>query len=224
MAAGQLPRAAVADVRQADGAPGEEGGEAGEGEQPVEGRVALGREGDVGQQAEDQGDHERDPRTAVLVDLGEDLGRHAVQRERLDRARRAVGARVRDGDDGDGDDGVDDGGEDFNAGQDAGAHEWRVLGVGAAGSRELFVVGGDDEAEEEEGEDVEQSDTPEDLLGGLWKRLSGVVGLGSCETNQLGTGEGEGGSDEDGAEALESVLECGIWFVPVRGSDVASVA
>ena len=52
-----------------------------------------------------------------------------------------------------------------------------------------------------------QGNTPEDLLDGTRKGLERVSGLSSCQTNQFSSGEGEGRRDEDGAEALEAMLE-----------------
>lgn len=52
-----------------------------------------------------------------------------------------------------------------------------------------------------------QSDTPEDLLDSTRQRLGGVDRLGGGETDQLSSGVGKGGGDEDGAEATEAMLE-----------------
>ena len=101
-------------------------------------------------------------------------------------------------------------------------NEGRVSGVTTGGLGEVLVVGGDDEAEEEERDHVEEGDTPEHLLGGLGDRLSWVGGFCCGETHQLSSTEGKGGSDEHGAETLEAVAEC-TWLVPVVGADVASV-
>ena len=74
----ELPRATVADVSEADGAPCEEGGQTRKREEPVEDLTALGGEADEGDEAEGEGEGHGDPRAAVLVDLGEPLGGHAV--------------------------------------------------------------------------------------------------------------------------------------------------
>lgn len=58
-----------------------------------------------------------------------------------------------------------------------------------------------------------QSDTPEDLLDSTGQRLGGVGRLGGGETDQLSSGVGKGGGDEDGAEATEAVLE-GARIIP----------
>jgi len=80
----------------------------------------------------------------------------------------------------------------------------------------------DDEAEEEERDHVEEGDAPEHLLGGLGDRLSWVGGFCCGKTHQLSSTEGKGGSDEHGAETLETVAER-TWLVPVVGANVASV-
>lgn len=104
-----------------------------------------------------------------------------------------------------------------------GADEGGVFGVGAGCLGEEWVVTRDDEAEDEERDDVEERHAPEDLLGGLGEGLARVVGLGCSESNELGSGEGEGGSDEDGAEALEAVLEGLLRGMPVLHANVSSV-
>lgn len=96
---------------------------------------------------------------------------------------------------------------DLDVGKSAGADHWGVLGVGTGCALESWIIRWDDEAEDEEGDDVENGDTPEHLLGGLWQRLSRVIGLSSGKTNQLGTSKGESGGDEHGTPSLESVAE-----------------
>ncbi|KFY08314.1 hypothetical protein V492_06342, partial [Pseudogymnoascus sp. VKM F-4246] len=219
----QLPRATVADVGEADGAPGEEGGETRQREEPVKGLETLGGETDEGEEAEGQGEGHGDPRAAVLVDLLEDAGGHAVQGEGLQCARGTEGGGVGDGDDGEGDDGVHDGGEGLDVGLLEGADEGGVLGVGAGRMGQVVGVTVDDQAEDEERDDVEERHTPEDLLGGLWQGLARVVGLGGGKSDELGSSEGEGGSDEDGAETLEAVLEGLLGRVPVLSTNVSSV-
>lgn len=222
-AASQLPRATVADVSEADGAPGEEGRETRKREEPVEDVTAVGGEADESEEAEGQGEGHGDPGTAVAVNDLEPAGSHAVQGQGLECARRAEGGGVGDGDDGEGDDGVHDGGEDLDLGLLEGADEGGVFGVGAGCLGQKWVVTLDDEAQDEEGDDVEERHTPEDLLGGLGERFARVVGLGGGKADELGSGEGEGGGHEDGAETLEAVLEGLLGSMPVCSADVSSV-
>lgn len=245
LTAGQLPRTAVADVGQVDRCPGEEGGEGGQGQQPVESDATLWCQRDVCEESEDQSKSQGNVWATVLVNAGEDLWCHAVKSQSLDGTGGSVGTGVGDGDDGKSDNGVEDVWHDGDVGKGAGADHWGVLGVGSGCALEGWVIRWDDEAEDEEGDDVEDRDTPEHLLGGLWKRLSRVVGLSSGETYQLGTSKGESGGDEDGAPSLESVAESGPvtwnlwswwigswvswerrlvgwWRSPVSASDVSS--
>jgi hypothetical protein len=75
--------------------------------------------------------------------------------------------------------------------------------VDVATAKELRVVVVDEKTDEGEGKNVEKGDTPEDLLDRRWERAGRVLGLSSGETNEFSTGEGEGGSDENSAEASE---------------------
>lgn len=67
------------------------------------------------------------------------------------------------------------------------------------------MVRWDNESEDEQGDDVEEGNSPEDLLGGLWEGLAGVGSFSSGKTDQLSSTESERSIDEDGAESLESI-------------------
>ena len=66
------PGLAEADVREADGAPGEDAGEAGEGEEPVEGGLLGGGGGEEGEEAHGGGEHDAEEGAALAVDVGEE--------------------------------------------------------------------------------------------------------------------------------------------------------
>lgn len=217
------PRLAEADVAEADAAPGEERGEAGQRQQPVEDGGAIGVEVDVGEQTKDEDDGDAGEGPPRAVDVGEDLGGVALLGEGGEGAAAAVDARDADGDDGDEDDDVHEGVEAAEPGvladEDEGACVDVAVGVGA---EEVLVVRGDEQADEEEAEDVEEGDAPEDLLDGAGEGLDGVVSLSGGEADELGAREGEGGGDEDGAEAAEAVAE-GARVVPEAGAPVLAV-
>ena len=84
----QLPGAPEPDVAQADGGPVEDGGEARDGEHPVEGlraRVAARRD-DVADEAKGGGEEDGDEGPARAVNVAEDFGRLAAVGKRGDRA------------------------------------------------------------------------------------------------------------------------------------------
>lgn len=203
-------------------APDEEVREAREREQPVEDVEPVLGHAEVAQEAERQLDDDAVDGPAGLVDIREELGRHAALGHRLHGARRAEGARVGDADDRDGDDGVEDGRQDGDAGVLDGEDEGRVARVGAGRAREPLVVVGEDEAEDEEVDDVEEGDAEEDLLGGLRDRLPRVSRLGGGQADQLRAAEREGRDDEDAGEPVEAVLERA-GFVPVLGTDITPI-
>lgn len=215
-----LPGVAEADVGETDGAPDEEVGEAGQGQEPVEDVVLVAGLADEGEEAEEELDDDAEDGAALEVDVGEELGGHAALGEGLHGARGAEGARVGDADDGDGDDDVEDGRQDLDAGELHGDDEGRVLCVGALGVEQVRVVRRHDQADEEDEEDVEEGDAPEDLLGGLRDRLARVRRLGGRQPDELGAAKGEGRHDEDGAEAGKAAVE-GARRVPVLGAEIA---
>lgn len=67
-----------------------------------------------------------------------------------------------------------------------------------------------------------QSNTPEHLLDSTWKSLGWILGLCSCKTDKLGTGEGKGSNDENRAETPETVLESS-WVVPKASAPIFTV-
>jgi len=139
----------------------------------------------------------------------------------LDSASGSEGRTVGNTNNRDCDDSVEDGRQDFDAGKSDGDNERRIVRVSTVGVQKVGVACRNDKTEDEETNNVEESDTPEDLLDSLRKSLSGVGGLCSCKTNQLSTTEGEGSGNEDTAEALEAIAE-GLTVLPVLHSNVAS--
>lgn len=208
---------------QADGSPDQQVCETSESKEPAEDVTTLTRLTNEGQQTEGELDDDAIEGTALGVDVSEEPGSHAALGHGLHGAGRSKGAGVCDTENGDGDDSVEDGGEDLDAGVLDGKHEGRGLGVGTAGAQQAGVVRGEDEAEDEEVDDVEEGNSEEDLLASLGDGLAGVGGLGGGEANHLSTTEGEGGNNKDGAESSEAVAES-TRLDPVLAANVALVA
>ena len=145
----QLPGAPELDVAQADGGPVEDGGEARDGEHPVEGLRArvTARRDDVADEAKGGGEEDGDEGPARAVNVAEDFGRLAAVGERGERAGWAVDGGVADAEDGDHDDYVHDWGDYGDAGVLDGDDERGGVGVGAATAvEEIGVVIGDQAA------------------------------------------------------------------------------
>lgn len=87
--------------------------------------------------------------------------------------------------------------------------------------KQIGVVGGYNKTKDQETNDVEESDTPKDLLDSLGEGLSGVGRLCSCETDQFSTTEGKRSGNEDTAETLEAIAE-GVIVSPISESDIAA--
>ena len=207
---------------EADGAPGEDGRQTAEGEHPGEGVVLLGGSGEVGEEAEGGGEEDGDEGTAALVDVGEDPRRLVLLGQGGEGAGGAVDGGVADGEDGDHDDDVHDRVEALDPGVGDGDDEGGGVRVGGVGADEPWVCVGHEQADEDEGDDVEEADAPEDLLDGCGQGFARVGGLGGGESDELRAGEGKGRGHEDGAEAFEAVVE-GAGVGPVFAADVAAV-
>ena len=219
------PRGAEADVGQADGTPGEEGSETRQGEQPVKDSRPLSIKVNIRQRGEGTDGEDRDERAARAVNVGEDPGGVALLGERGERAGATVHGGHADGQDRNEDDDVHERVIAVEVGVLAHEHEGRGgdVGVRVSGAQKARVVVRDQEADEEQTQDVEEGDTPEDLLDGTGERLQGVLGLSRGETDELGSGEGEGGGDENGAEPAEAVGE-GTRLVPGTRANIFVIA
>lgn len=76
----------------------------------------------------------------------------------------------------------------------------------AASVQQSLVGRVDQETDQEETNDVEEGDSPKDLLDGAGEGLGGVLGFSGSETNKFGTTEGESSSDKDTYSMLDIVL------------------
>lgn len=214
------PSLAEADVCETDGAPGEESGKTRKGEQPVEDGDTRSVEIDEGEEAANENGNSRCKRSSRLVDVGEDLGGISLLRKSSEGTRTTIDTGGTDGKDRHQNDDVHEVIEAVEASIATNKHEGGSLSIGVSSLGEQSrVVGVDEDTNEEETENVEDSDTPEDLLDGTRQRLDGVTGLGSGKTNKFSTGERESGSDEHGAETSEAILES-TGIIPVPGTPV----
>lgn len=217
-----LPCRAETDVGVADTSPDEQGTNTGQGKEPVEDNTTSAG-GLVDESKETKGDLQEDtPKGAAgLVDVGKEIGSHAARSESLNSTSGAESSGVGDTDDGEGDDSIHDRGQTTDTGILDGDDEGGSLGVGTGGTEQVVGIAGDDQADDEGGQEVEDHDTPEDLLGGLGEGLGGVGGFGSSETSKLRSTESKSCGREDGAEALEGGEGTGV--VPVVSSDVSTL-
>ena len=218
-----LPRRAEPDMRKTDGAPDEEVREARQRKQPVENRALLRRFANEGEEPEEELQRDAVQWAAFGVHVCELPGSHAALGKRLHRAGGAEGAGVGDADDGDGDDGVEDGGEDLDPRELDRDDEGRVFTIGSRRVEQVGIITGNDQAEDEQRNDVEEGDAPEDLLSGHRDRFAWVGSFGGCETDQFGPSEGESCDHEDRTEPLEAIHECA-WVVPIFCAEVSLAA
>lgn len=176
---------------EADRSPSEEVGKTRQGQKPGEDGASRRCLVDVGEAAEEERDDQNDPRSPTTVHFCSPLGSHALGAKSLNCSGRGECARVCDGDDGQSDDSVEDAGKDLDTGESEGQHKGRVRGVSSGCVGKTIIVGRNDETKDEQRDDVEQSDTPENLLGSFWDGLAGVSSFCSCETDQFSSPESE---------------------------------
>lgn len=209
---------------KADGAPSEQSRQTGDGKKPVEDNGTGGIQADVGNEAEQDEEDDRGQGTARLVDVGEELGSIALLSQSGQGSGSTIHTRDTNGQDGGENDEVHEVVETLQASVLADKHKGRGLGVRVGGRREQSgIIAADQQADEEETKDIKDGNTPEDLLDSTGHVLGWVGRLGSGKTDQLSTGEGEGGGDEDRAETLETILER-TRVIPVAGTPVLVVS
>lgn len=204
-----LPAAAEADVCETDGAPSEDGRQTGEREQPVQGETSsvLATSNNVAEETHRRGNTNGGEGAALAINVGKEARCLSLLSERGQGAGRAIDGGVANRENSNENNAVHNGWEDLDSSIINGDNEWRGLGIFAAGSEESLITIWNQQTDNGQGHDVEETDTPEDLLDGSWQGLAGVVGLSGSQADQLGTGERESGSDEHAAQALESGME-----------------
>jgi hypothetical protein len=208
-------------VSEADGAPNEEESKTGQSQKPVKDGTALLGLSDISQQTESKLNDDTVDGTTLAINVVQELGGMATHGHSLHGTGGTKGTRVGDGQDGDGDDGVEDGGQNLDACILNGEDERRGLCVGARSTEETLIIRTENGSNDEEVDDVEESNTPKDLLGSSGDRLSGVSSLSGGEANHFSTTKGKGGNGEDSAEALEVGESTRV--VPVLGTEVALI-
>ncbi len=215
-----LPCVAEANVGKTDGTPSEESRQAGEGLKPSEDFRPTRAQADKGHKAEKNDDDDGKERSAGLVNVGEDFGGISLLSQSRQGARSAIDGRDTDGQDRNKNDKVHKGIEPFQAGVLANKHKWRCLGIIVCSSSQQGLVAiVNEQADKEQTQNIEQGNTPKDLLDGAGQRPEGIRGLGGSKTNQLRTGKRERCRDKHRAEALEAILE-GTGVVPVSCAPV----
>lgn len=215
------PSLAEANMSITDGSPSKEGCETGQSRQPAEDNITSAYKVDVGKGTPGENEKDRWERATGLVDHGEDLGSVALLSKGSESSGTSINARDTDGQDRHQNNQVHEMVETLETSVFTSQDERG--GVSTLARQQVIVVGVNQKTNKEETENVEESDTPEDLLDGAGEGLDGVLGLGSGETDQLSSGERESSRDEDRAETLEAILESS-RVVPVSGTPVLVVA
>lgn len=204
----QLPGATETDVGEADGTPGEDGRETGQGHHPVEGLLLLIGGGEVSEKTEGGGEENGEQGTALTIDVGEELRGLVLLGQSGEGSGRTIDGRVANGQHRNHDDNIHNRGKTGNTSvldsNDEGGSTG--IGVGRSVQQAGFVIR-DQEADDGQGDDIEEADTPEDLFHGRGEGLAGVGSFSGSQTDQFGTGEGEGSVDEHTAETFEAIVE-----------------
>ncbi|KFY30675.1 hypothetical protein V493_01757 [Pseudogymnoascus sp. VKM F-4281 (FW-2241)] len=200
-----LQRAHEADVRRSDAGPRDESRDGADVEEPLEDGRRAGGEVEEGEEAEERGEEDGVVGDAADRGAGEEFRGRAVARESDENTRAGV---------------------DVGVGRD---DEGRGGGVGGVGHEALVGVG-HQQADEEDGEDEEEEDTPEGLADRRRHVLARVLGLAGGDTYEFRalvreTCLYEYGPETDelgyGVRLWEEVRGKGAGIVPVFEAEVA---
>lgn len=203
-----LPRIPETNVGEADAAPGEESSQTGKRLEPVESDRSTGIQSHESKRGPCEDEDGGPQRSASTVDVREEARGVTLFSERTQCTGSAVDTRETDGDDRHHDDDVGEVGKADDTSAISDDDKRRRFNVNkSAVSHELWVGVLDKQTHESQRQDVEQGDTPEDLLDRGGKRSCWVLGLGSSEADEFSSREGESSGNEDSTEA-NKIGEC----------------
>ncbi|KAI6768730.1 hypothetical protein HG531_010919 [Fusarium graminearum] len=171
---------------------------------------SLGVKVDKGDETHEDVDEDGDEGTATTVNVSEHLGGISVLSHGSQGTGTTVNTRHTKRQNRHENDDVHEVVETVKTSILANEDKGRCLGVGVSGNVESLISGLDKKTNEGKAENVEESNTPENLLDGTGEGLGRVLRLGSGETNQL--------------KSLEAVLESTGVLVPKPTTPVLVVA
>lgn len=100
--------------------------------------------------------------------------------------------------------------------------EWRSGSSSTRGKEQELVIVRQVETNEQEAENINDGNAPEGILYRARHGLTRIGSLRGGKTDELGARKGEGGSDEDSANAFKAVGKCS-WVVPILGTDILAI-
>jgi hypothetical protein len=201
-----LPGSAEAEVRQADGAPDQEGRHAGQVDDVAVGLAGAGADVHHAEGTEQVGQQDGGDGHAALVGPAEELGRLFVLGHEQDGPAADVNGAVDGAEAGDEDEGIDE----VDAALPAGVLDGNGHGAAQSTARaanEAFSVGRAGQTKEEGAAHVDDDDADEDLADGKRDGMARIARLGGGYSDGLDTGVEGTAEDKDGGDATEAICE-----------------
>lgn len=212
-----LPGMSESDVAETDGSPGEQRSQTGKSLKPGEDSASIAVDTEVSEEADQDNGSNRGKWTARLVDVGKELGSETLLSEGDKSSATTVDTRNTNRQNGNQDDDVHERVVTLEASIGDGNDERRGARVVAASVQQSLIGRVDQKTDQKETNDVEEGDSPENLLDGARKGLGGVLGFSGGETNEFGTAERESGSDKDTYTVLDIIMRKPlliVWYIP----------
>jgi len=203
-----LPSLAESDVGEADTAPCEDGTETRKGQHPVESVGLLARTSKESEKSENGSNADGNYGTTLTVNVSENLGGLTLVGECGKSTRGTVNRGVSDRQNSNQNHSVHDRRKPIDAGVLDGNNEGTGLGISTTGAiDQTWIAGRNKKADEGKRDQIEEEDSPEDLLDGSRQRFARVLCFGGSKTDELSSGKGKGSSNEHTAETFETVVE-----------------
>ncbi|KFH40351.1 hypothetical protein ACRE_089840 [Hapsidospora chrysogenum ATCC 11550] len=190
------------DVRDEDGDPGQKAKDGGQVDKVLEDGASVVGDVHEGQARNGGAQEEGGVRHAATVGAPEDGGSRSVAGKAVERTAGNIQVRVGGGEDEDEDAAINQARQALDSGQLGGDDERRGAGASVllVGEGEFVRVVGNDEADEEDAQDVEEEDAVEGELDGLGDTAPGVLCLPGRHTDELRAEECESSIDHDAPE------------------------
>lgn len=177
------------DVAETDRSPGEQRSQTRKSLQPGEDGASVSVHTEITQEADQDDGGDGRKGTARLVNVCKELGSETLLGESNKSSATTVHTRHTDRQDGNQDDDVHERIVTLETGVGDGDDKGRGARVIAASVQQSLVGGVDKKTNEEKTNNVEEGDSPKDLLDGAGEGLGGVLGFSGSETNKFGTAE-----------------------------------
>lgn len=192
-------------MRSSDTHPGHETSYTSNIDQPGESCAVADSSGNQAKTADDGREDQGPDRNTQPVGVTKEPGSLALTSECHHDTGGGIQARITGREHGSKDNSVDNGGAYGDTGLYKDEGEWSGPDVIA---EKIWIIGREDEALKEDGDNIEEKNTPEDVTDGTGNSLARIAGFASCDTHELGALEGKTSREKYTNSTSGTILKC----------------